>query len=331
MLYTNEKVPIRFPHGPELTRGWLDQDSDRAQRVLIKHAAERPMCGCTPEGVLMHIVRRNGRYHLATMPGRSHHHALSCPSYTPDPRTSALRFYSDQAIWRSANRINLEVSHEAVTGPPFDHFSPSAVFELLWELAGLNVSTPKTVATRKHYFVGKSLAEACAAIRLNRETVFPYIPLATSMTDECTHLIARVRRLDRSKFGCRVLLSADRETTCWISHSSWVQSRVDEHFGSFETPTRPNGHWIFAKLWRSPKGNVNLFDVGCLEITDTYLPVRNDTRDIISQLVEDQRRFFVCPRLDAQRDSSSPIAVLLDLDEPHNLLPATLPQASPIS
>ena len=139
MHYTNEHVTLRFEGGIEFSRPWLRKDPARAQRVLRAHASENIRCLCTPLGVPMHVVCRDGKYHLATNPGRGHHHALSCPAYLPSEEDSGFHHYSRSAFSRAGGLIKLSVSPSKPTAPPFPHFSPSAALQFIWHLAGLNV------------------------------------------------------------------------------------------------------------------------------------------------------------------------------------------------
>ncbi|MEI2422703.1 hypothetical protein V6O07_20665, partial [Arthrospira platensis SPKY2] len=94
-------------------------------------------------------------------------------------------------------------------------------------------------------------------------------------------------------------------------------------YRSDDTQDRPPC-FIFARRWRSPKGYDRLFDLGAIEVNTAYLPVHPTTRSLVSQLVEAQRRFLVCPRLDSIDDHTIPAAVLLDLNEPQNLYTVSL-------
>lgn len=326
MLYKNRDVKIRFPQGPELSRGWLEEDAERAQRVLTKHRDERPLCGCTPVGVLMHVVCRQGKYYLATMPGRSHHHAMSCPAYTPDPVTSALRHYSDLAFSRAAGKIRLVVKDEPPTGAAFDHFTPTAALECLWELAGLNICTPKTVRARNLFLVAQSLAAACEVVKVNDVQVQAFTPPLRTPLTEASHVIGAVRSAYPTKFGYRIKLVGDPSSVFWVNTETWALSPLSAWFGEEGDHDRPP-FWIFARLWRSPKGYNRLFEVGGIEVNTAFLPVHAATGEVIEQLVHAERRFFLCPRLDATHDRSMPVAVLLDLDEPQNLYSASLAHA----
>jgi len=319
MHYTNESVTIRFDSGTELSRSWLASDRQRAQRVLSNHANEGLMCLCTPTGVPMHVVKRLGAYHIATMPGRGHHHALSCSGYIPREETSGLRNYADKAISRANGIHNLSVAPGANERMPFDHFTPSSALQYLWDLAGLNVCTPKTVENRNYRHVGQSLLEASALVRINGEPIRPYIPLVIQSPLSCRTVIAQVRRVTAGRYDNAIALSADRENTFWVDEKQWECSGLADIFGPFSSPAKTRGVWIIGRLWRSPSGNYKLFDLGAISTTESFLPCTTTTKELIGSLVTKQRRFYVCLPYDAVSDTSIPAVVLIDGEAPKNL------------
>jgi len=319
MEYTNEKVKLMFEGGLEFTRTWLAADDQRAQRVLRNHKEERVNCLCTPFGVPMHIVCREGRYFLASNPGRASHHALSCPSYHPAEEASGLRHYSGEAICRASHHYKLAVRPEAPTGPPFDHFTPSAALQFLWELAGLNVCTPKTVARRSFLPLSRSLWRVTHKVLFNKRAIRAYVPLASREIDGCQHVIGQVSRIHRGKFAIGVNLAADREHTFWVDQKQWQNSPISKLLGTYEDPKLADTTWLMARLWLSPKGNFNLYHIGVLPVNDQLLPSYNGLKEPIDKLVENRRRFFVCQRYDAIDDDSVPLAVLIDRKEPQSL------------
>ena len=325
MYYTNDKVTIRFEHGMEVSRPWLAEDRDRAQRILAKHKNEKAMCLCTPAGVLLHVVNRLGAYHLATMPGRGHHHALSCVSYLPDEETSGLRHYGRDALCFASGIHRLSIQPTPPVSAPFTHFSPSAALQYLWNFAGLNVCTPKTVQARKYVAVARSLEESCSLVHFNGRAGRPYIPIAVQEPGRCQHVIGQIRRINHAKYDNGISLSADRVNTFWVDRNQWDGSVLSEVFGNFEEPRKVRNVWLFANLWHSPKGNLKLFDVGLLPVTNHFLPAISGTKDLISSLIHDQRRFYVCLPYDAGDDDTVPAAVLIDTESPKNLyLPSRL-------
>lgn len=319
MLYTNDRYTIRFDGGVEVSRPWLAANSNRAQRVLRNHSAERAQCLCTPVGVPMHIVCRGGTYFLATMPGRGHHHALSCPSYIPDETTSGLRHYSPTALSRANGLIKVQVRPERPGDPPFDHFSPDAALQFLWELAGLTMCTPKTVSARNYQLVARSLADAAANLRINTQGIRPYIPLCGAEPNQSRYVIGQIRQANHAKYANALHLSADRENTFWVDEKNWTSSALHQYFGDFEAPSFRPGVFMLAKLWQSPQGNYRIFEVGLLPTSKQYLPAPDELRATLDQLIAAERRFFVCQRFDARDDQNIPAAVLIDSDEPKNL------------
>lgn len=316
MKYTNDRVPLRFDGGVEVSRPWLSADQHRAQRVLRKHASEPVQCLCTPSGVPMHVVCRGGSFHLATMPGRAHHHALSCPSYRPDRKTSGLKHYDRSAYTLTAQNQNIFVSSSPVGVPPFSHFTPSAVLQLLWDLAGLTVCTPKILAKRQYFLVSRSLADVCAGFRINGDSMRPYIPLAFTDPRFCRYLVGGVRRICHGRYGNAIHLSADRDHTFWVDQKEWSNSALSEVFGPFDDPRWQRGYFIISRLFSTRHGNFRLFDSGLLRVNRSFLPVTVADEGFLQGLVDANRRFFVCQRYDAIGDDRIPLVVLIDRDEP---------------
>ena len=316
MDYTNERVAIRFDDGIEVSRPWLAADDRRAQRVLRTHRTERVQCLCTPHGVPMHVVCRDGRFFLATNPGRASHHALSCPAYHPDEETSGLRHYSDYALTRAGGRHKLLVRNHAPAGPPYEHFSFSAALQFIWEFAGLNVCTPKTVARRNFVAVSSSINRISHKLRFNEEALRLFVPRVTDDIEGCRYAIGQLGKTFHGEFANGVRLAADRSHTFWIDQAQWEGSDLEHHLGPYQEPHRQQTTWIMGRLWRSPMGNYRLFDIGLLPVNDQLLPAQPGTIVALAKLVENKRRFFVCQRYDAVDDETVPLAVLIDRQEP---------------
>lgn len=323
MLYTNRKVPIRFADGLEVSRAWLKADQSRAQRVLRKRSEQSIACSCTPLGVPMHVVSRAGKLHLATNPGRSHHHALSCPSYKPDKKTSGLRHYSKAAYSHSRARHHLQVSNTFCGTPPFTHFSPSAALQLVWELAGLTISTPKTVPARDFYKASLSIVEATRAVSINGVSMRCFVPCASEMSDDTNYVSGFVDSITTGKYANRISLKGARKTAFWVNQKSWAASNLDNALGPYEAPSASSGTCLMAKLWRSDKGNFQLYDVGTIALDTHFLPVHSTDPHLTDRLIAEGRRFFVCLRFDAPDDRRIPAAVLVDDGEPQ---PIALPK-----
>jgi hypothetical protein len=322
MHYTNDSVTIEFDGGIQLSRPWLAADPRRAQRVLRNHADERASCQCTPYGVPMHVVCRLGKYHLATMPGRGHHHALSCPSYLPDDDASGLKNYSPEALSRAAGRHKLSVKPASPGLPPFNHFTPSAALQFLWEFSGLNVCTPRTVEKRNYFFAANSLYKSLPLIRFNEQALRAYIPLAVDTPDQCRYAIGQATKLIHGTYANGICLAADRKTTLWVDEKQWALARLEAVFGEYSAPKCPDSTWVIGKLWRSPQSNLRLFDVGTLRVNSQFLPIDAKTAPLLQTLVDNKRRFFVCQSYDADYDASIPVAVVIDRDEPRNIYSA---------
>ena len=101
--FLRHDLPLEFADGTVATRAQLDANP----HLLSAHAGQRLVCRCTPSGVEMLIRHRQGRPFLANLPGRTHHHALSCPSYSPDPLIDPLRHYSGAALAHSGRTVAL--------------------------------------------------------------------------------------------------------------------------------------------------------------------------------------------------------------------------------
>jgi len=316
MFYTNDKVPIRFGGGIEVSRPWLAADEHRAQRILRKHHSESVLCLCTPHGVPMHVVCRDGKFFLATNPGRASHHALSCPAYQPDEDTSGLRHYSGEALARSRGLYKLQVRHHPPTEPPFAHFSVSAALQFIWEFAGLNVCTPKTVVHRSFLAVSRSLAEISHKVRFNNRGLRLYVPTAVSDIDGCRYAIGQISKVFHGAFANGIRIAADREHTFWVDEKQWNASALGVHLGTYEEPARHQTIWLMGKLWQSPNGNWKLFDVGLLPVNDQLLPALPQAIPALDQLVQSKRRFVVCQRYDAINDDTVPLAILIDRPAP---------------
>ena len=256
MYFVNERVLIRFEGGMEVGRPWLAADERRAQRVLRKHRAEGARCLCTPHGVPMHVVCRDGKYFLATNPGRASHHALSCPSYQPAEETSGLRHYTAEALSRASRKHKLQVRGHRPVGPPFDHFSPSAALQFLWEFGGLTVCTPKTVARRSFLLVSRSLIDVSHRVRINGRGLRLYVPATGHEIDGCRYAIGQVTRIFHGEYANGIRLAADRDHTFWIEEGQWSSSNLDALLGPYDEPSRSQTTWVIGKLWQSPNGKL---------------------------------------------------------------------------
>jgi hypothetical protein len=264
----------------------------------------------------MHVVCRDGKFFLATNPGRASHHALSCPAYHADEETSGLRHYSDLALSRAAGRHKLQVRNHVPAGPPFDHFSNAAALQFIWEFAGLNVCTPKTVARRTFLVVSSSVHRISHKLRFNDRGLRLYVPRVSDDIEGCLYAIGQISKIFHGEFANGIRLAADRSNTFWIDEKQWQASGLQHHLGPFQDPQRHQTIWIMGKLWRSPMGNYRLFDIGLLPVNDQLLPAQPFTLEALERLVENKRRFFVCQRFDAVDDEAVPLAVLIDRQEP---------------
>lgn len=317
MLYTNHEVRIRFSDEVSLTRAWLDDDPVRAQRVLANYHGTHPVCTCVPRGVQMHIVRRGGAFYLATMPGRAHHHALSCPYHIPHPSTDASLHYADTALSRASGLVRLSVYPDPLKHPPFPHFSFSAALEYLWQLAGLNIFMPDMTPRPGLSVAAHTLQSISDRIRINDRHFIPHFPPAPRADRRFTHVIGVIRSLSLTRYGYRVALAGDGEKcTYWINEATWRRCQLFSVPTLFADPL-PARYVIMARLWRSPKGFWNLFDPGLLEVNPQMLPVTEHTRSLVNELTQAKRKFFVVPQLDSSHHPATlPAAVLLDTDQP---------------
>lgn len=320
MLYTNHEVRIRFSDDVSLTRAWLDEEPDRTQRVLATYHGTQPVCTCVPDGVAMHVVRRAGAYYLATMPGRAHHHALSCPYHIPHPSTDASRHYADSALSRASGIFRLSIYPDRLERPPFAHFSFSAALEYLWHLAGLNVFVPDASPPPGLSVAAHTLVSIADRVRINDREFIPHFPPAPRGDRRFTHVIGVIRSLSRTRYGYRVVLAGDgKKCTYWINEQTWRRCQLFDVPALFADPL-PTRYVIMARLWRSPRGFWNLFDPGLIEVNAQMLPVTEQTESLVDELVRARRKFFVVPTLDAPISGATlPAAVLLDTEEPSPL------------
>lgn len=331
MLFTNHEVRIRFSSDVALTRSWLDEEPARTQRVLATYHGTQPICTCVAGGVAMHIVRRAGAYYLATMPGRAHHHALSCPYYIPHPSTDACRYYSDSALSRARGIYRLSIYPDPLQLPPFPHFGFSAALEYLWHLTGLNVFVPDATPQPGLAIAAHTLVSMAARVRINDQEFKPHFPPATRRGRDFTHVIGVIRSLSQTRYGYRVILAGDAtHSTYWINEHTWRRCRMFDVPALFTEPL-PNRYVIMARLWRSPKGFWNLFDLGLIAVNPQMLPVSDQTESLVDELVRARRKFFVVPPLDTPISGVLlPAAILLDTEAPFPLYtPVALP--APIS
>lgn len=318
MQYINNKIVVRFDDDLEVSKDWLSADSDRAQRVLKKRHRLGATCTCTPSGVAMHIVLRKGTYYLASMPGLSSHHALSCPSHIVDPFTNGLRHYEPEAVVL-ANGIH----HLAVAGKLSDtdrsNMSPTAVIHYIWQLSGLNVCTPKTVAARNHYLASNSFLQASSPIRINRAPTKLHVPLSNSDPASATHVSGLVKSVDVGPYDIRISLVGERKRSYWISERDWDRT-CKMTFGSFDRPKAPSQPtWLLGAITRTKGGYEQLSCVGAAQLTTDFLICPSGSLPLIEKLIEQERRFFVGLRFDAPDTTIVPTAVLIDQQPPRSL------------
>lgn len=323
MKYENRKIPVHFEGGLEVTRAWLAADKSRANRVLSRRVEDEVHCMCTPAGVPMQVVHRAGNYHLATKPGRAHHHSLSCPGYKSQQTTSGLRHYRKGAYSNSKNSQRLIVSTRPLSDPPYPHFSPSAALQFVWELAGLNVSTPKTVETRNQFLSSRSFYQATGTLFINNKRVHCFVPSVNQLDDDSNFVGGFVHSLTKSKFGIRIRLVGAATQPFWTNEKSWGASQLDQLLGPYENPKVDDNVFLFARLWQSPQGNGTLYDIGGLRLCENFLPEPVTDSSLVSKLIAQQRRFFICMRYDAVDDRSIPGAVLTDSSEPREVMLAS--------
>lgn len=317
MRYKNEKIVVKFSGGLEVSKAWLSSDLARKQRVLRNRYGERVTCTCVPDGIAMHIVQRDDAYYLASMPGLSSHHALSCPSHIDDPDTSGLRFYTQRAISLAKGVHNLAVS-DGLTSVTPSHMTPSAVLHYLWYRAGLHICTPKTVESRNAYLASISLLEASQSIRINRQVTRVHIPMLSEL-EGATHICGQVRSVSNGPYSNRITLSGDKKTAFWVKPDQWNDACVRQ-FGAYDEPEKPSGAtWLFAKLNTTSKGNHTLTALGVVPITKQFLICSHATPADINVLIEGKRRFFVGLEYDAPKTFSVPKAVIIDEQPPKRI------------
>jgi len=314
MRYKNTKVIVRFADGLEVSKEWLYSDNARQARVLGPRYGGTVTCTCVPDGIAMHIVRRQGTYYLASMPGLSSHHALSCPSYIDDPDTNGLRFYTPKAISRANGIHRLSVSDGSSVGSP-SQMSPSAVIQFLWYQAGLHICTPKTVHSRTAYLASLSLFEASQSIRINRLRTTIHIPMMTDASN-ATHVCGQLRNVSSGPYSNRITLAGEKNVAYWVRENDWNDVCV-HYFGRYESPQVPEcTTWIFGAVSKTSKGNLVLSSIGAVPVTKELLICSRATAADIDSLIDDERRFFVGLDYDAPPTLRVPKAVIIDEKPP---------------
>lgn len=318
--YLRTDGELRLADGRAVTRAVFEHDP----ALLAAHSGERLRCCCTPAGVEMLVRHRQGRHFLANLPGRSHHHAASCPSFAPDPLIDPRRHYSGAALTRSGDNLHLVVSAEPLDSPPFPHLSPRAALECLWDEANLSLWSPRMRGKRSYHTVRAALLRAAERL-IVRES-----PLAQSLffpdpgqgvpTPAQQFVAGRVIGTYRSRHGAGFDLAHNRlGELYWLAACDWSPA-IEAVFGPVTNPTLPSDVevWLLGPLAFSAAGHPHLESPGFITVTpDERLPAEDRAQvAMLRWLVEHERRFRRCPLLDARTDPAIPFVALLDTGVP---------------
>lgn len=143
---------------------------------------ERPLCLCSPEGVVMYIARLGDRYILKRMPGTGSQHEPDCDSYEPPSGLSGLGTVEGEAIVENlddgttllklgfslSKLAGRSVSAASETLEPGDvrtdgaRLSLKAMLHYLWDRAEFNRWRPAMAGRRNWAVVRKFLLDAAS-------------------------------------------------------------------------------------------------------------------------------------------------------------------------
>ena len=317
--FLRHDLPLEFADGTVATRAQLDANP----HLLSAHAGQRIVCRCTPSGVEMLIRHRQGRPFLANLPGRTHHHAFSCPSYSPDPLIDPLRHYSGAALARSGDALHIVVSPAPLGRPPFAHFSPNATLELLWDLAGLTRWSPRMRGRRTYAVVRAALLGAARTLHIQQRPIATalYAPDHANARPASDHLfvVGRVLHAHPAPHGVGLTLAHDQSgERFWVNRHGWCPD-LATHLGPAEAPHLPSDReiWLLGRLRFTSAGHFRLDSPGLISVTTDRLPARDSAEAaLLYWLVDQGRRFRRCPALDARTDPAIPFVEVLDTSRP---------------
>jgi hypothetical protein len=318
--YLKTDGPLRLSDGCSVTR----VDIARDPTLLAAHAGERVLCCCTPAGVEMLVRHRQGRHFLANLPGRSHHHASTCPSFAPDPEIDPRRHYSGAALTRSGDALHVVVAAEPLGAPPFPHLSPRAALECLWDEADLTLWSPRMRGRRNYLAVRNALQAAAERIVVRdiplANVLFVPDPLLGVPAPAHQFLCGRVVSVHASPYGVGFEFAHSRlGDLCWLAARDWTPD-IEAVFGSVASPALPSGVevWGLGRLGLGTSRHPQLWAPGFLTVTpEDRLPARDPAEAaMLRWLVDQGRRFRRCPLLDAHFDPSIPLVSILDAGPP---------------
>lgn len=317
--YVRPDIPLRFADGSVLTRSQVEAEP----ALLDRFAGQRLFCSCIPAGVEMLVRQRFGRRFIANLPGRTHHHAVSCPYFSQDPVIDPLKRYSPYAVTRSGESLNVVVSPEPLEAQPFSHLTPSAGLELLWDRAGLNYWSPRMRGRRTYWVIRAALLAAAEDLILSDGPLAPvlYVPDRDVQRPHPDHKLVAglVQRVAVSPHGVGFEFAHDRSGDLyWLDRRHWTP-QLDALLGPVTAPALPADLriWVLALLAYGATGRPHLESAGFLSVTHDGLSTHSAAESHTLQfLVESGRRFYKCPVLDARTDPAIPFVVLRDTAEP---------------
>jgi hypothetical protein len=322
--FTRHDIVVRFPDGSAYTRAWLAAHPTERDGLYARHLGGRPLCLCRPGGVELLVRARAGAVHLANLPGRGHHHAPSCPSYAPDPDFDPLRHYARGAVQRSVRGVFLSVSDEPTGPAPFQHVSPTALLEFLWDHAGLTYWSPRMSGRRTPQTARSALRSAADDVHVNddrlRDTLLIPGPSAERHAAQPRYVLGAVRGFTRGAHNLGLHLAHD-PSIYWIPPSSW-SGRLADTFGPYSEPVLPpcDPAWILARVWYSRAGHAHLEGIGVMRVDDRWIPVFDaDEAPLFAALAAAERRFVRVMPLDGTGLQAWPVATLRDTEVPTQL------------
>ena len=322
-MRAGDEVRLKFPSGEVCTRGWLDSHPlDRVR--LLRHSAGRVVCQCRTPGVEMAVRLRDEEPHLANLPGRGHHHAPWCPSYTPDPRYDARLDYATDALAESAGACAVVVADTPSPGPPYRHLTPRAALEWLFDRAELTHWSPRMQGRRTPATARGALARAISGVSINGAPLDRNVAIvgASRPPYRPDYVIGAIERVVRGAHSPGLVLAGD-PVPIWLAREAWTPA-IESVLGSASAPRVEGPVWVFGRLWYSD-AHVHFRWLGMMPVTPEWLPLEHPLEcELLARLVRLRRRFTRVVALDSAGDPRFPIALLVDTATPVELYSPTV-------